>query len=168
MSKQKYEQEIEDILRKYDEEKGKREKPTAQGDATNTPTRNPVPRAPIDFRAAQNRRAQHSRSTQRGGFTMPDWKRLSAAQYIAMAIGAAVLAVIIGPAIPIVTGVLVILSAILFFVPFVLYKNTGTTSGGYSPTEEKRWRGQKIDYTPHDSGNNDDPLDGVKKWFKKR
>lgn len=168
MSKQRYEQEIEDILRKYDEEKGKREKPAGSSDTPNSPAGN-VPRTPIDFRAAQNRRAQYQRQSRKSGFTMPDWKRLSAAQYIGMAVAAAVLAVIVGKAIPVLTSVLVILSAILFFVPFVLYRNTGTTSGGYSPNEERRWRGQKIDYTPLDGGRNDnDPLAGIKNWFRKK
>ena len=55
-------------------------------------------------------------------------------------------------------------------LPFVLYRNTGTTSGGYSPTEEKRWRGQPIDYSPrHDvTPNNSDPLAAIKRWFRKR
>jgi hypothetical protein len=168
MSKQKYEQEIEDILRKYDEEKGKREKPVAPGASTGTPTGSPTPRTPIDFRAAQDRRAQYTRPSQKSGFTLPNWKRLSAAQYIAMAIGVAVLAVITGRVFPIVTGILVILSAILFFMPFLLYRNTGTTSGGYTPTEEKRWRGQKIDYSPGGNNKDDDPLAGIKNWFRRK
>ncbi len=167
MSKQKYEQEIEEILKKYDEEKGKRERNSADAGSPGDRVSNPKPRPPIDFRAAQSRRTTYSRPPQKSGPSMPNWKRLSAGQYIAMAIGAAVLAVLVGRSIPILTGVLVILSAILFFIPFVLYRSTGTTSGGYSPTEEKRWRGQPIDYRPNQN-DDDDPLAGVKRWLKKR
>lgn len=168
MSKQKYEQEIEEILQKYDEEKGKKEKGSEAGSPEGRATSNPSPRPPIDFRAAQARRSTYSRPPQGSGFSMPNWKRLSAAQYIGLAIGAAVLAVLVGRAIPIITGMLVIASAVLFFIPFVLYRSTGTTSGGYSPTEEKRWRGQPIDYTPRHDNDDGDPLAGVKRWFRKR
>lgn len=161
MSKQKYEQEIEDILRKYDEEKGKSGRSTGEQTGNTTP----VQRAPIDFRAAQARRTSYPRTPQRGGFTLPDWKRLSAAQYIGLAVGAAVLAVLIGRSIPIITGVLVILSAILFFVPFVLYRNSGSSPGGGSSTEQKRWRGQPIDYSPR---RDDDDDDKGSSWSRRR
>ena len=170
MSKQKYEQEIEEILKKYEEEKSRKE-PGAPSVGPEAPGgRTPAPRAPIDFRAAQARRTSYPPRTSPKGPSMPNWKRLSSGQYIAMAVGAAVLAVVVGRSIPIAAGVLVILSAILFCVPFVLYRNTGTTSGGYSPTEEKRWRGQPIDYSPrHDVTPNDsDPLAAIKRWFRKR
>lgn len=167
MSKQKYEQEIEDILRKYDEEKGKREKSSPAEASEAGKASNPSPRPPIDFRAAQARRPSYSRAPQRSGFTMPNWKRLSAAQYIGLAIGAAVLAVLIR-GVPFLSGALVIASVVLFFIPFVLYKSTGTTSGGYSPTEEKRWRGQPIDYNPRKDNDDDDPLAGIKRWFRRR
>jgi hypothetical protein len=165
MSKQKYEQEIEEILKKYEEEKSRKE----PGAPSNRPEV-PGSRTPIDFRAAQARRTANPPRTSPKGPSMPNWKRLSSGQYIAMAVAAAVLAVVIGRSIPIVAGVLVILSAILFCVPFVLYRNTGTTSGGYSPTEQKRWRGQPIDYSPrHDvTPNNSDPLAAIKRWFRKR
>ena len=168
MSKQKYEEEIEEILRKYEEEK---KKSAAGNPATGNPasTPNPSPRAPIDFRAAQARRTTYSRPPQKSRFTMPNWKRLSAAQYIGMALGAAILAVLVGRAIPVLMGALVIASAVLFLIPFILYRSTGTTSGGYSPTEEKRWRGQRIDYTPRrDNNEDDDPLAGIKRWFNRR
>ncbi|HST03886.1 MAG TPA: hypothetical protein VLQ48_04035 [Chloroflexia bacterium] len=168
MSKQKYEQEIEEILKKYEDEKGRKEPgaPSGRIDAGGSRT----PRAPIDFREAQSRRASNPLRTSQKRSSMPNWKRLSAGQYIAMAVGAAVLAVLLGKAIPVLGGVLVILSAVLFCVPFVLYRSTGTTSGGYSSTEEKRWRGQPIDYSPrHDvTPNDDDPLAGIKRWFRKR
>ena len=170
MSKQKYEQEIEEILKKYDEEKSRKE-PGAPADRTEAPgNRTPGQRTPIDFRAAQARRTTYAPKTSRKSTSMPNWKRLSAGQYIALAVGAAILAVVIGRAVPVVAGVLVILSAILFCVPFVLYRNTGTTSGGYSPTEEKRWRGQPIDYSPRRdiTPEDDDPLAGIKRWFRKR
>lgn len=168
MSKQKYEQEIEDILRKYDEEKGKREKGSAAESSEAGQATNSSPRPPIDFRAAQARRPSYSRAPQKNGFTMPNWKRLSAAQYIGLAIAAAVLAVFIR-GVPIISGALVLAAVVLFFIPFVLYKNTGTTSGGYSPTEEKRWRGQPIDYNPRKNSNDDDdPLAGIKRWFRRR
>jgi hypothetical protein len=169
MSKQKYEQEIEEILRKYEEEKGKRERGGVGDPSASTPPGRPTlgssPRPPIDFRAAQNRR-KYARPTPAGGFTMPNWKRLSAAQYIGLAVGVAILAVLVGKAIPVLTGALIIASAVLFLVPFVLYRSTGTSSGGYSPTEEKRWRGQPIDYS--NKRGDEDPLAGIKGWFKRR
>ncbi|MEP6776102.1 MAG: hypothetical protein ABJA50_10955 [Chloroflexota bacterium] len=170
MSKQKYEQEIEEILKKYEEEKSRKE-PGAPSAGPEAPgSRTSGPRAPIDFRAAQARRTSPPPRTSPKGPSMPNWKRLSSGQYIAMAVGAAVLAVVIGRSVPVVAGVLVILSAILFCVPFVLYRNTGTTSGGYSPTEQKRWRGQPIDQSPrYDiTPNNSDPLAAIKRWFRKR
>ena len=63
--------------------------------------------------------------------------------------------------------VLVILAIILFLLPIVLYRNTGTTTGGYSPHEEKRWRGQVIDFNTRRQVQND-PLAGIKRWLRRR
>ena len=88
MSKQKYEQEIEEILKKYEEEKSRKE-PGAPSDRSEVPgSRTPGPRAPIDFRAAQARRASYPPRTSPKGPSMPNWKRLSSGQYIGMAVGA--------------------------------------------------------------------------------
>jgi phosphotransferase system glucose/maltose/N-acetylglucosamine-specific IIC component len=104
---------------------------------------------------------------QSGGFTMPNWKRLSAGQYILMAFGSAIMAVLLRGLWEPLTFLFIILAAVLFLVPILLYANTGTSAGGYSPTEQKRWRGQVIDINTRRDLTND-PLAGIKRWFKKR
>ena len=98
---------------------------------------------------------------------MPNWKRLSAGQYILMAFGAAILAVLVRGLWEPLTFLFIILAAVLFLVPILLYANTGTSSGGYSPHEEKRWRGQVIDFNTRREVTND-PLAGIKRWFRRR
>jgi hypothetical protein len=63
--------------------------------------------------------------------------------------------------------VLIILAVILFLLPIFLYRSTGTTSGGYSPHEEKRWRGQVIDFNTRREVTSD-PLAGIKRWLRRR
>jgi hypothetical protein len=156
MNKQRYEREIEEILRKYDEEKGQTDRPVRQRE------RERETRPPIDFR-----RSTPTRVPRQTGFTMPDWKRLSSGQYMLLAFGAAILAVVVNNISSFLSTVLVILAIILFLLPIVLYRSTGTTSGGYSPTEQKRWRGQVIDFNTRREVN-DDPLAGIKRWFRRR
>jgi Flp pilus assembly protein TadB len=156
MNKQRYEREIEEILRKYDEEKGQTDRPVRQRE------RERETRPPIDFR-----RSTPTRVPRQTGFTMPDWKRLSSGQYMLLAFGAAILAVVVNSFVPFLSTVLVILAIILFLLPIFLYRNTGTTSGGYSPTEQKRWRGQVIDFNTRREVSND-PLAGIKRWLRRR
>jgi hypothetical protein len=156
MSKQRYEREIEEILRKFDEEKGRTDRPVRERE------RERDARPPIDFR-----RSTPSRAPRQARFTMPDWKRLSSGQYMLLAFAVAILAVMVNGISSFISTVLVILAVILFLLPIVLYRNTGTTSGGYSPTEEKRWRGQVIDFNTRREVTND-PFAGIKRWFRRR
>jgi Flp pilus assembly protein TadB len=156
MNKQRYEREIEEILRKYDEDKGQTERPVRQRE------RERDARPPIDFR-----RSSPTRVPRQTGFTMPDWKRLSSGQYMLLAFGAAILAVVVNDISSFLSTVLVILAIILFVMPIILYRTTGTSSGGYSPTEQKRWRGQVIDFNTRREVSND-PLAGIKRWLRRR
>ena len=154
MNKQRYEREIEEILRKFDEEKGRTDRPVRERERDARP--------PIDFR-----RSTPSRAPRQTRFTMPDWKRLSSGQYMLLAFAAAILAVLVNGISPFLSTVLIILAVILFLLPIVLYRNTCTTSGGYSPHEEKRWRGQVIDFNTRRQVTND-PLAGIKRWLRRR
>jgi hypothetical protein len=160
MSKQRYEKEIEEILRKYDEESGRKERPLPRDTRDTRATR-----APLDLRPISPPRGVPRPPGKQ--FTMPNWKRLSAGQYILMAFGVALLAVLLrnlwGP----LTFILILISAILFLVPILLYYNTGTTSGGYSSHEEKRWRGQVIDFNTRRDVTGD-PLAGIKRWLRRK
>ncbi len=98
---------------------------------------------------------------------MPNLKRVSSGQYIMLAFAVALLAVLLRNISDILTFALIIASAVLFLIPIVLYRSTGTTGGGYSPTEEKRWRGQVIDFNSRRNLTND-PLEGIKRWFRRR
>jgi len=155
MSKQRYEQEIEDILKKYDERTGHTDRPTGKPPVELTPP-------PADY---------HYRSPkpvpQKSGFSLPNWKRISSGHYIMLAFAVALVAVLLRNVSDVLTFILILLSVALFLIPIVLYNRTGTTSGGYSPTEEKRWRGQVIDFNTRRNVTND-PLDGIKRWFRRK
>jgi hypothetical protein len=156
MSKQRYEQEIEEILRKYDEQTGRKDRPTGKPPVELTP----APPQDYHYRAPQQ-------APPKSRFSMPNWKRISAGQYLLLAFAAALLAVLLKDVFPVVTFALIIISAALFLVPIILYRSTGTTSGGYSPTEQKRWRGQIIDFNSRRNFTGD-PFDGIKRWFKRK
>ena len=156
MSKQRYEQEIEEILKKYDEQTGRKDRPTGKPPVETTPA------PPPDYRYAAPKR-----TPQKSGYTLPNWKRISSGQYIMLAFAVALLAVLLRNISDVLTFVLIIASAVLFLIPIVLYRSTGTTGGGYSPTEEKRWRGQVIDFNSRRNLTND-PLEGIKRWFRRR
>ncbi len=146
--KQKYEREIEEILEKFDKDPERKKKAEAVGDRLNS------------FRP--------SSSPSRKGPSLPtNWKGASAGQYIAAAFGVALLALIVRGFYPPLASVLVILSVVLFLVPIFLYRSTGTTTGGWSTHEEKRWRGQVIDFNTR-RDITDDPLAAIKRWFKRR
>jgi hypothetical protein len=153
MSKQRYEKEIEEILQKYDKDSGRESKP-----------REEQPRSAPIINSASPR---YRRPAPQPGWSLPNWKRLSSGQYIALAFGVAILAIFVRPLFPPLATLMVILSVVLFLVPILLYRTTGTSTGGYSPREEKRWRGQVIDFdTRRDITN--DPFEGIKRWFKRR
>jgi len=152
MSKQRYEQEIEEILRKYDEQTGRKDRPTGKPPVEVTPA------PPQDYRYRAPKTAPP-----KGHFSMPNWKRIGSGQYLLLAFAAALLAVLLKDVFPTLTFVLIVLSAALFIVPIFLYRSTGTTGGGYSPTEQKRWRGEVIDFN-----SNNDPFEGIKRWFKRK
>lgn len=156
MSKQRYEQEIEDILRKYDERTGHTDRPTGKPPVEVTPP-------PPDYRYRSPKPAP-----QKSGLSLPNWKRISSGQYLMLAFGVALLAVLLRNVSEVLTFILIIISAALFLLPIVLYNRTGTTSGGYSPSEEKRWRGQVIDINTRKSVSNNDPFEGIKRLFRKK
>ena len=158
MSKSRVEREIEEILSKYEDEKGERSRGQRED------------RQVVDFRPNRTpprRPARYSRTTP--DFTMPNWKRLSSGQYMLMAFGAALLGVIVGTFSSLLATLFIILAVVLFIVPILLYVQSGTTSGGWSPTtEEKRWRGQVINMHDRTHRNPDDPLEGIKRFFRRR
>ncbi len=154
MSKNRYEQEIEDILSKYEEEKGP-SGGTPQG------------RPPREFRPTQpplspRRNLIPPRS-------VPDLKRMSAGQYMLAAFGVAILAIILRPmgVPPVIISMMIILSAILFLVPILLHYTRSSGGGGAFPREEKRWRGQVIDINTRRNVT-DDPLESIKRWLRRR
>ncbi len=147
MSKQRYEKEIEDILSKFDQETGRTEKPPRE-----------------DRQVGAFRPVSTSRSKPSFSF---NWKRMSAGQYMLAAFGVALLAVFIRSAVPPLASLLVILAVVLFLVPILLYHSTGTTTGGWSTREEKRWRGQVIDFNTRRDVTNG-PLATIKRWWKRR
>lgn len=159
MSKTRVEREIEEILSKYEEEKGQ----AARAQREERPV--------VEFRPSRPLPPRVGRlpSKSPGGFTAPDWKRLSSGQYMLAAFGVAALAVVVSPFVSFLSTILIILAVVLFIVPILLYHNSGTTSGGWSPTgEEKRWRGQVINIQDRSRRNPNDPLDGVKRFFRRR
>jgi hypothetical protein len=96
-----------------------------------------------------------------------NWKRLSSGQYIAAAFAAAFLAVLVHNFSPLLANLLALAAVVLFFLPVVLYRSSGTTTGGWSPGEQRRWRGQVIDFTTRRDITND-PLASIKRWFRRR
>ncbi len=155
MSKSRYEREIEEILSKYDEESGRAQRTTQQQ----------RPRPELRWNPPPTQTRSYGRRRQ---FNMPNWKRFSAGQYMLAAFGMAILSVLLSRALPApVTTAMLIAAVVLFVVPIVLYYKSGTSSGGWSPREEKRWRGQVIDFNTRKDVTND-PLAGVKRWLRRR
>lgn len=153
MSKQRYEKEIEEILSKYDADSGRAEK---------KPEEKKLPR---DFGVYSKRPAPRSQPSVP---SVQNWKRFGAGQYIVAAFGVALLAILVRRVTPdFVPLVLVIVSALLFLAPIALYRSTGTTTGGWSAREEKRWRGQVIDFNTRRNVT-DDPFANIKRWLKRR
>ena len=148
--KQKYEREIEEILAKYDKDHERKSPANGAGER------------PTSFRPVVP-----ARPAPRVPSAPSGWKRASAGQYIAAAFGAAILAVFVRNFSPALASILVIASVVLFLLPIFFYRSTGTTSGGWSSTEQKRWRGQVIDFNTRRDITND-PLAFIKRWFRKR
>lgn len=146
--KQKYEREIEEILAKYDKD-AERKKAEGSADRINS------------FRPSL------SNQSRRGPGISLNWRRISAGQYIAAAFGAAVLAILVRGFSSPLAQILVLASIVLFLVPIFLFRSTGTTSGGWSTQEEKRWRGQVIDFNTRRDITND-PFAAIKRWFRRR
>jgi Flp pilus assembly protein TadB len=153
MSKQRYEKEIEEILQKYDQGTGRERK-----------SREEQPKNPPIINSSSPR---YRKPAPQLGWTMPNWRRLSSGQYIALAFGVAILAIFVRTLLPPLATLMIILAVVLFLVPILLYRSTGTTMGGYSPREEKRWRGQVIDFNTRRDVTAD-PFAGIKRWFRRR
>lgn len=151
MSKQRYEKEIEEILAKYDQETGRKTK-TAREEQQKEPVYAP--------RTYANRAP--GKST-----TLPNWRRISAGQYILAAFAVALLAIFVRDAVPVLASILVIVSVALFIMPIVVYYRTGTSTGGWPADEQKRWRGQVIDFNTR-RRRADNRLASIKRWFKRR
>jgi hypothetical protein len=151
MSKNRYEREIEEILSKMEPDAPPKERPPREE------------RPPISSYRPSSPRQPAPRPT----FSWPNWKRLSAGQYIAAAFGVALLATFVGTFSKSLASFMVILAVVLFLVPILLYNTTGTTTGGWSTREEKRWRGQVIDFETRRNVTND-PFAGIKRWFRRR
>jgi hypothetical protein len=153
MEKQKYEREIEEILAKYDQESGRKER-------SERPTRPVGSYPPPPNRGGSPPKQVPSSSNF-------NWRRVSAGQYMLAAFGLAFLAVFLSRFSTLLSSLLVILAVVLFLIPIFLYWSGGTTNGGYSPNEQKRWRGQVIDFNTRRDITND-PFEGIKRWFRRR
>lgn len=155
MGKNRYEQEIEEILSKYEEEK------SPSGGS-------PEDKLPKEFRPT--RPPLSPRKSLIPPRSVSDLKRMSAGQYMLAAFGVAILAMILRPlgVPPVIVSMMIILSAILFLVPILLnYTRSSGGGGGAFPREEKRWRGQVIDINTRRNVT-DDPLEGIKRWLRRR
>jgi hypothetical protein len=152
MDKKRYEKEIEEILAKYDQESGRKDKPKPDappggafgGLRSNVPGRSNAPRR------------------NKPSFTS-NLKHISAGQYMVAAFALAILAIFVRAFSPGLAGLMVIAAAALFLIPLLLHR----TPGGGSPQPEKRWRGQVIDFTTRREVTND-PFAGIKRWFRRR
>lgn len=152
MDKKRYEKEIEEILAKYDEEKGRKERPRSETPPAPTGSiRSGIP--PVRPNSPRRRQPGLPASL----------KNISAGQYMLGAFGLAILAVFVRAFNPALAGLMVILAVVLFLVPVLLHRSP--TSG--SPQGEKRWRGQVIDFSTRRDITND-PFAAIKRWFNRR
>ncbi len=79
------------------------------------------------------------------------------------AFGLAILAIFVRAFSPGLAGIMVILAAVLFLVPVLLHRSPG----GGAPQQEKRWRGQVIDFSTRREITND-PFAAIKRWFRRK
>jgi hypothetical protein len=155
MDKKRYEREIEEILKKYDEKTGRTERPKEERPALPPPGRSgPGPGLP-----------PRNRGTNRAPSPSPftSFRRLSAGQYMLIAFGLAILAIFVRTFSAPLATIMVIMAAVLFLLPIF----TSRTPSGPSGSEEKRWRGQVIDMTTRRDITND-PFAAIKRWFRRR
>jgi hypothetical protein len=153
MDKKRYEKEIEEILAKYDQESGRKEKPKADAPAGGGGIGGLRPAVPS--RGNSPRRNSPSLG--------PNLKKIGAGQYMIAAFSFAILAIFVRAFAPGLAGLMVILAAVLFLVPVLLHRSPG----GGAPQQEKRWRGQVIDFSTRREITND-PFATIKRWFRKR
>ncbi len=86
---------------------------------------------------------------------------------MAAAFGVAILALVVKDVSASFASLLILVSVVLFLVPILLNYNSGSSTGGSYPREEKRWRGQVIDLKTRREVSND-PLAGIKRLFRRR
>jgi len=151
MDKKRYEKEIEEILAKYDEEKGRKERPRSE---TPPPATGSI-RSSLPPARPNSSRKQSSLSS--------NLKNISAGQYMLAAFGLAILAIFVRAFSPGLAGIMVILAVALFLVPIFLHRGP---SGG-APQEQKHWRGQVIDFSTRRDITND-PFAAIKRWFRRK
>lgn len=155
MDKKRYEKEIEEILAKYDQETGRKEKPKADA-----PTN--IGGAGGGFRPSAPNRSNASRRSKQPTFGS-SLRNIGAGQYMVSAFVLAILAIFVRAFSPGLAGVMVLLAAALFLMPILFHRSPG----GSSPQGEKRWRGQVIDFSTRREVTND-PLAAIKRWFRRR
>ncbi len=145
MNKQRYEREIEEILQKYEEEKAAGKRPEKK------PERPPFTNQRWSGPPAPSRRSSPSFN----------WRRISSGQYIGMALALLVLSLLFSGPIATLMG----FASIVLFVLAIIQHRSG--SAGYFPGEQKRWRGQVIDFNTRRDITND-PFAAIKRWFRRR
>jgi hypothetical protein len=153
MDKKRYEREIEEILKKYDEKAGRSERPREER-ASTPPLNRPGPGLP---------------PRNRGGYRAPSpspfaaLRKISVGQYMLGAFSLAILAIFVRTFSPPLASIMVIAAAALFLIPLFISR----TPGGFPAQEEKRWRGQVIDMSTRRDITND-PFAAIKRWFRRR
>ncbi|HKP54908.1 MAG TPA: hypothetical protein VJ183_19915 [Chloroflexia bacterium] len=152
MDKKRYEKEIEEILAKYDQESGRKERPKSDVPA-NGGTGGVRPSAP----------GRGNTPRRNGPSFGSGLKNIGAGQYMISAFGLAILAIFVRAFSPGLAALMVILAAVLFLVPVLLHRSPG----GGAPQPEKRWRGQVIDFSTRRDVTND-PFAAIKRWFRRR
>ena len=153
MDKKRYEREIEEILKKYDEKTGRAERPKEERPSL-PPSNRPGPGLP-----------PRNRGNYRPASSSPlsAFRRFSAGQYMLTAFALAIIAIFVRTFSPTLASIMVILAAVLFLLPIFL----GRTSSSIPGQEQKRWRGQVIDMTTRRDITND-PFAAIKRWFRRR
>ena len=158
MDKKRYEKEIEEILAKYDQDSGRKERPKQDAPSGSSGSGGGGMggfRPPVPGRGNTPRRSKLTFSA--------NLRNISAGQYMVAAFALAILAIFVRAFSPGMAGLMVILAAGLFLVPLLLHRSP---TGG-APQQEKRWRGQVIDFSTRRDITND-PFAAIKRWFRRR